>query len=139
MPDPEQDLAASISTNVAALTFGTNVFYGPERPSKEDTGITTDPPAEAAFCWESGGPPAEPFNGESTRLVRAQVRVLVRGDKDDYDGGKTLADSVHAATEHASVSGYINVRNLEALPNRLRMDDSGRHRWQWTVEMIFEG
>lgn len=132
MPAPATDLATHLDSAVAGTTLGTNLFHGPVRPPED--GYAT----QAAFCWESGGPPAEPFNGQSTRLVRAQVRVHARGDKDDYDAGRTWAHAVFAGCEHAAITGYINVRNLEAKPSYLGKDEGGRHRWQWTVEMLFE-
>lgn len=133
MPTPEVALATSYDASLATATLGTNLFHGPVRPPED--GFAT----KAAFCWDSGGPPAEPFNGQSTRLVRAYVRVHARGDKDDYNAGKTWAHSLFDAGEHATIAGYINVRNLEARPLYLGADEGGRHRWQWTVEMLYEG
>lgn len=133
MPNPEVDLATSYDTALGTATLGTNLFHGPVRAPEDGY------PAQAAFCWESGGPAAEPFNGQATRLVRAQVRVHARGNKDDYNAGKVWADSLFDSGEHAVVAGYINVRNLEAAPSYLGADESGRHRWQWTVELLYEG
>jgi len=126
------DLATAIGTNVVAATLGTNCFHGPVRPPEDDY------ETEAVFCIEGGGPAAEPNNGKTTRVVFAEVQVRTRGDKDDYDGGKDFTDSIFSYTEHASISGYINVRDLSAAPIYLGKDAGGRHEWSYTVEMIYE-
>ncbi|KKL19411.1 hypothetical protein LCGC14_2465710, partial [marine sediment metagenome] len=41
-------------------------------------------------------------------------------------------------TEHATISGYINVRNLSASPIYLGKDAGDRHEWSYTVEMLYE-
>lgn len=135
MPNPEQDLATHIGTDVAAATLATNCFHGPVRPVEDGY------PAQSVYCFEMGGPPADPFNGESTRLVRAHVKVRVRSAKDKYGGstGKGWADAIYASTEHAAISGYVNVRNLEGSPMHIGQDNGGRHEWSWTVEMMYEG
>jgi hypothetical protein len=93
---------------------------------------------KAVFCIEGGGPAAEPDNGSTKRTVFAEVQVRTRGDKDDYDGGKDFTDSIFSFTEHATISGYFNVRNLTAAPIPLPQDAGGRYEWSYTVEMMYE-
>ncbi len=132
MADPAIDLATYIAAQVAGATLGTNVYHGPVRPPEDGYEV------EAAFCIESGGPADSPDNGTANRTVYAHVQVRTRGDRDKYGTGKTWTDSIFDATQHGSVSGYVNARNLEARPIYIGTDKGGRHEWSWTVEMIFE-
>lgn len=132
MKDTGLDLATAIGTNVSAVTLGTDVFDGPVRPPEDEYAT------EACFCIESGGRAAEPDNGKTTRAVFAEVQVRTRGNKDEYASGKTFTDSIFSYTEHATISGYINVRNLTAAPIYIGTDAGGRHEWSYTVEMFYE-
>ena len=129
---PDISLATHIADNVSGATLNTNVFHSPVVPPDDYT------PAKAVFCLETGGSVASPDCGTAKRTVYPHIQVRVRGEEGDYRGGKEFADLVFRATEHASVAGYINVRNLSAMPNYIGTDNNRRHEWSWYAEMIFE-
>lgn len=132
MASPAADIATHVASQLAAATLGTNCFYGPERSPAD--GCAT----KAVFFIGGGGPAAEPDNGSSSRIIRATVQALVRGEQDEYANGATWAQSIFDEIEHASVVGYINVRNLRAAPTYIGLDPEKFHLWSWDVEMLYE-
>lgn len=130
MSTPDQDVVSFLNTNVASLTTGTNLFYGPVRPPDNYV------PSEAVFCLKTGGFPPEAVLGKSLENHIKSVQIRVRGDKMDYSSGQTLADSIRDAFLGATnVTGYFDTRLMQTEPNYLGVDQDGHHEWSINVQL----
>lgn len=126
---PDLDIVNHLNTNVAALTKGTNLFYGPVRG--QDTPDASYIPDEAVFVLSSGGPEPNAFLGSinTCEEIFSSLTIRVRSAPDDFDGGQTLARSVRDALHHQTITGYVNVTVREADPAYLGVIDKKLHEW----------
>jgi hypothetical protein len=130
---PDADIVTLLDSAVGSLTAGTNLFRGKRRP------VGPYIPGESVFCLSTGGPGPEAYaDGTSIEEFHSAVDVSVRSDKDDFDGGQTLARAVRTAINHATIAGYIDVRIGTSDPLYIGEEDSGFHLWTINVEMWHE-
>ena len=122
MSTPDITLAQHIATNVATLTYGTNIFAGPVRPP--DTFV----PVLAAFVQVTGGPTPDGFLGETVSWKDIGMSVFVRSAKDDWGGGRDLAALIWPVVQYASLAGgYFDVRARDPAALYLQQDTEQRH------------
>lgn len=128
-----QDLinAAAISglTKSTAMVapFNGNLIRVPELQEAENVA------GKAVFVVLDSGGELLPFMGVSTSHQIANVRVLIRSEAYDYDGGLTLAQAVHAACHDKAPSGYYQCR---ASPLAYEGRDERMHfAWSTIVEL----
>jgi len=121
MATPDITLAQYIATNVAALTYGTNIFAGPVRAPDGYV------PVKAAFVQVVGGLRPDGFLGETVSWKDIDLSVFVRSDKDDFGGGRDLARSIWPVVQYASLSGYFDVRARDPDALYLSEDTEQRH------------
>lgn len=134
MPDPANDLADHLDTNVGSLTKGTNLFQGPETTERETAPLI---PVQSAFVMEVGGPPpSDAFGASQSSLYFSQVQVLVRAKT--FQAGRALVRSCLSATHLANISGYFDTRVLQSEPSYLGQTDDDLHRWSFTAELRHE-
>jgi len=124
MSQPEITLATYIGSQVGALTYGTNLFPGPMRPSGEGS-----IPHECVFVISTGGLAPQQFVGMSTSIKYHGAQVMIRGDRKDFQGGLALARSCYDAAHKAPLSGYIDCLVVESDPSYLGEDDDGHPLW----------
>lgn len=122
----ELDQATHLATTAPASftlapAVGNNVFTGKVREADEDQTVLGAVPHEAVFILEIVGFPDEPFidGGLKGTIEKPRVRVTVRSDPRDYDGGRALADIAHAAFDKTPATGYFESR----APLRPRFDE----------------
>ena len=133
MVNPEQDLANYLGANVAALTLGTNLFWGPIRA--EDDSV----PDKAVFILTTTSSPPEAFIGETESWWRHGMQAFVRSSRDDFSGGLTLARAVLAASHYAVLSGsYFDCLARDSSPIYIGADSDRRHQWSVAVEAIIK-
>ena len=130
---PEETLATYVATNVAALTLGTNCFYGPVTPD----------PSKGVWIFPTGGTPVTRFLGETENEKHTMIQVRTRSDKQDFDGGLVLARSVSdviiGAIHDATFAAYLDLFVLQSDPLYLGQDDQGLPEWSQNVEAHFKG
>jgi hypothetical protein len=129
---PEETLATFIGTQVADLTLGTNLFYGPVTPD----------PVEGCWVFPTGGPPPERFLGEIPTMKHFGIQIRVRGDKEQFTTGQALArevsDALIAATHDSAFNAYLDIEVTQSQPFYLGQDDRGLPEWSQNVEAIFK-
>jgi hypothetical protein len=132
---PDIAVRKVLDSAVGALTFGSNLFDGPVRPSTQP-GV----PHEAVFCLASGGPgPIEFVRANAGPDIKnASVQVRVRSEVGDHTGGQALARSVWTALQRASVAGYMSVTAAQSEPVYLGQDDLEHHEWSVNIDTIRE-
>ena len=133
MPTPDADLVSKIDTELATVTSGTNLFTGPLRP------VSTYIPTKAVFvyCLPGGAILNYCDDSRTPQLYDAIVRVVIRGDGQDYSAARTLARSVRDAVHDNPPSGYIATRCLSAEPGYVGEDSDGSHLFALDVEMLY--
>jgi hypothetical protein len=134
MASPDTDLLAALDTDLATLTAGTNAFSGPVRP------VGGGVPQKAVFIYCTPGGEIMNYCNDGTRtpmLYSASCRVVVRGDKDDYSGARTLARSIRDAAHFRVTTGYIAVRVRTAEPEYYGTDDIGAHLFGMDIDMLY--
>ena len=133
MATPDADLVTKLDTELATLTAGTNLFNGPLRP------ISTYVPTKCVFVYcLPGGSILNYCDGSRTpQLYNATVRIVVRGNDQDYADGRTLARSIRDAIHDNGPSTYIACRCLNAEPEYYGSDDDGGHLFGLDVEMLY--
>lgn len=138
MKTVDSDLAAVLEAAGLSLvrppTANANLFLG-VMPEDDDSTV----PDRCVAILETGGRPPVPFVGGGRvtyRRVTCQVRV--RGPREDFANGQTLARAVLDALNLATVSGYVQVRVRESAPFYGGTDQSDRHGWAMNVEAEFE-
>lgn len=134
MASPDTDLLAALDTDLATLTAGTNLFSGPARP------VGSGIPQKCVFIWCMPGGEIENWvqNGARTSMMyNATCRIVIRGDKDDYAGARTLARSIRDALAWRVTTGYISVQVRTAEPEYYGVDDLGAHLFGMDVDMIY--
>ena len=136
----ESDIATQIAANVAALTLGTNCFYGPVRPISAKDGI----PGQAVFA-AIVAPSAQPIPmrgtdaGTGPDQIRAhRVQIMIRSKHEDYAGGVALARSVRDGICYRPPSGYDDIEPVQSAPLYLGKDDKGHHEWSLNIDALTE-
>jgi hypothetical protein len=133
MPTPDADLVAKLDTELATLTAGTNLFSGPLRP------VSTYIPTKCVFILSLPGGSILNYCDDSRtpQLYDFTMRVIIRGNAQDYSDGLTLARSVRDVIHDNPPSGYIATRVLTAEPVFFGYDDDGSHLFGIDVEMLY--
>ena len=108
---------------LSTMEVGRNLFAGKVRPASLAI------PDQAAFVSVTGGDSPVPFFGESGDLVRPAVEVVVRSAKRDFDGGRSLAWSIHGHCHRAQVQKTLGISADQSAPVLLSEDDDGRFLW----------
>lgn len=129
-----------LDANVAALTKNTNLFLGPPSPS-----ASADVPSEAVFVWPGIGLTPNDYlqGGTHSPQHRQPVNIIrVRGDKRDWAGGLTLADTVRDALHDADFTGALSnfhkSRIREDRASYLGEDSEGHHLFGMNQELGIE-
>lgn len=125
---PDKDIATYLGGDLAALSLGVNLFYGPVR------GADDNYPSKAVFCILDGGPPPLPIWGTDV-VRRSRVALRVRGDRMKYDEGLDLAVSVRASVHYAAIVGYLDTRAEQAEPIFIGNDEDGHPEWVINILM----
>jgi hypothetical protein len=76
-------------------------------------------------------------DARTNMLYSATCRVIIRGEKDDYSGGRTLARSIRDSLAWRVTTGYISVRVRTAEPEYYGMDDIGAPLFGMDVDMLY--
>ncbi len=138
--NPAKDLITQLSTNLTELTLGTNAFHGPVRPPDAQSLQAGTVPVEAVFAVATGGIAPMALNGEGKSIWKPTVQLRIRGDKKDFDGGRTLARTVLEETQFISITSpnvYIDVVLLQGSPAYLGEDRAGNPEWSFTAQLTY--
>jgi hypothetical protein len=133
--NPESDICTSLAAASLSLTHGTNLFSGPLRAY-----VGTQIPNKAVFVWSiSGSQPLNYCDGSATtQMYFPLVRVVVRGDKQDFSGTRTLARAIRDAIHDVPPSGYVSCRVRTSEPEFYGQDDDGAWLFGLDLDMIYE-
>lgn len=130
MPRADQDLVTHLAAAGVGLTAGTNLFRGPVR------GALDEVPGEAVFVLLSGG--FREGRIGNARVVRdAAIQIVVRGKRDAFEAGITLARNVWDAVHYAVIAGYLDVQCDQGEPLYLGETEDGRHQWAVNATMAY--
>ena len=121
-------LAAHVATAVAALTINVNCFNAPMFDAED-----AQSNKEAVFLFLDGGEKSEPLHGGQIR--HPEVSIRVRGEVDEYESGRDLAQAVWDATQFADLTGFINCELQESAPLYIGKNRSNQHEWSMTAEL----
>ena len=108
-----------------ALLTGRNVFAQPPEPK----------PSMCIFLINDGGE-IEPFMSPTPQcLCRARVRLTVYGTAgtSGFTAGEALAREALEFLHQKIPSGYVGVRSLDASPQYIGTDQTGRHQWDVSI------
>jgi len=124
-------LASDIATVLVAAglgTVGADIFYGPER-------ATTEIGDGAIFVLEGGGFAPTPMLGGSDAddLKTIDALIVVRSDKNDFEGGETTAQAAWTALHKQNPAAWISWVITTSGPAYVGSDETGRHRWTLTL------
>ena len=115
-----EDLGGYLDTQLAALTAGTNLFYG----------LLPETPNVCVSLYENAGAPPNFTMGSNNlpQLERPQLQVFVRHTS--YSTGRDLADSVYRVLTQISnatinSNSYLRVEAISSF-SVLQRDDSRR-------------
>ena len=112
--------AIHIGKNVERLTLGENLFHG---PIFEGTGISV-------FCIVTGGYFPTAILGNSGGVYKSSVDIRIRGDRNKYDEGLTLAKEIQEAVEFSSLgTDYIMARVENSMPSYIGQNNNGDPEW----------
>jgi Bacteriophage minor capsid protein len=126
----EEDIRAHLLTTVSAASGRTFI------------GLMRDPsalfPHKALSVLSSGGAPANGFmDGMGTDYRRMRFQVRVRSDVGDYQGGKSLAESVWQSLQRANLTpGYVRCVTVNSEPLFWGRDD--KDHYEWSVNGVAE-
>lgn len=134
MSTPDTDMTTHLNTNVAALTYNTNLFRGPVVAESAYV------PDLAVFCLSTGGPKPEAyiFGGTGVEEREHGLLIRVRSAPGEFEAGQTLARAVRDAAHRAVIAGYHDIYVRECDPAYYRLDDKGHHFWSIGVAMESE-
>lgn len=130
--NPEVDLVDLLAAAGIGLTAGTNLFEGPAR--EPDGTLITSPVVNVQVASST----IDPYFGGPTGpdYISAMVRVLVRGNRNDYSAARTLARQIISTAHKAQITGYTKVVALNAEPADFE-DKEGRPALSFYI--IMEG
>lgn len=125
----------TVSTPVA-LTSGTNLFAGPERPPAPEAGM----PHQAVFARQYSAS-TSPDMGVATDDRFYRLQVLVRGNPDQRAETIALANACLAVCDRndPSDAGYVWLTSREGGWTDLGVDDTEHPRLSFNVELTFSG
>lgn len=107
-----------------------NLYLGAMPEDDDDT-----VPDVVVAILPTGGSQPEPYLGATrTVYLQATCQVLVRGPREDYSAGQTLAFGVCRALSLPTLAPYVAIRVRESAPFPLPADDSDRGLWSLNVE-----
>lgn len=129
---PEQDLVTYIDINSVSFTAGTNLFYSQMREVSEGV------PHQCAFIFPVGGTVEVFLEGCNYKIRSSDLQIRMRGNPDDHAGSLVLARELRDTADLAEISGYRDIRVLDAEPINLQQDETGRWHWDLTVTMEHE-
>ena len=100
-----------VDANNATLTLGTNFFLS-KMPQTPDACV-------AIFEYE-GLPPIENFGTDGFSISRPSIQVMVRGAREDYVGGRDLAETLRvlvSAISNTTLSsvGILRVSSMGSI------------------------
>jgi hypothetical protein len=128
---PDQDLVTLLNGAIGSLTENTNLFKGKMQP------VSSYVPADSVFCLSSGGPAPQAYaDGSAVEQYHPAVQIMIRNT--NFLTGQTLARSVRNAVNHATISGYIDVRIGGSDPLYINEEETGFHLWSINVELWHE-
>ncbi len=127
---PTRDLVDHLSTNLAALTSGTNLFDSQVRAPH-----TGGVPEDAVFVWGTGGPLPERTMGEPDEVCRTVIHFRVRHQK--AATGLTWARDILEEIQGVAIATYLDVYRLIAEPRALGQDSDGRNYFGGEVMMVY--
>jgi hypothetical protein len=70
-------------------------------------------------------------------MLSPSCQVRVRGNREDFQAGQTLAFSVMDAINLATHASYIDIRVRESSPFYVGPDGADRHMWSLNVEIRY--
>lgn len=146
------DLAAHLATRLTSMAVtggpwsGTNVRPESFKPAAANAGKTNAIPHKCIFVRETAGLASTPYidgdgkdlstgtQGTKSGMLSHGFQVVVRGDKADETGAKTLADKVAEALRWYPPTGYVECDLLGSGASEPFED--GTQHWVATVNGI---
>lgn len=128
------DLATYLGGNTVggvALVLGRNTFAAPPSPM-----------ASACVFLTNDGGEVEPFiHPTASALFKAGVKLNVYGTAGTpgFTAGENLAREAMEFLHQKIPTGYVGVRSLDAAPQYLGPDATGRHRWEVSLSAWYVG
>lgn len=126
-------IEADIRSRLISQSVGASVFIGGAR-------VAAPPamPHKAVFVREIGGPPPSPYmDGTSTDYRVVRVQCHIRGEPNDYNTAKTVANAVYSAVQKAPIAGYTRVVAEMSAPYYLGLDE--KECPEFIVNVLCEG
>ncbi|WP_267574055.1 phage tail terminator protein [Corallococcus sp. bb12-1] len=103
---------------------GANLFTS---PMPESDGAVPD--RVVALVVTGGAGPQSYVGRRRMAYLVPECQVRTRSEREDFEGGQRLAQSVFAALNQSALMPYSVVRAEESAPAYLGTDDADRHRW----------
>ena len=126
---PAFDLAQKIATQVAALTYGVNLFDSTVRSAGPNI------PVNSVFVYEDGGPPPLRSMGDVDEIRRVLIQVKARNSM--YVAGLTTATSIMAGLKGQSVSTYLDLALGVSSPLKLGQDSTNAHTFGLLYTIVY--
>lgn len=130
MRDVAKDLADVLQASGLSLTEGDSLYVGQLWPEDDP-----DTPDKCVAVLQTGGAPPSAFIGggqKADRFVTCQVRV--RGDREEFLVGQSLALACSSALNQIAPSPYTSITVRESSPLFLGADKADRPAWSFNVE-----
>jgi hypothetical protein len=132
MRDSAADIATVLAGAGLSLTNGTNLFLGP-MPEDDDT----VPDKCVAVLQTGGGAPLGFIGGGKKAFVSVSCQIRVRGDREDFQAGQTLACGILEALNQTAPSPYVAIRVRESAPFYGGTDSADRPQWSLNVVLQY--
>lgn len=112
--------------------LGANIFIGPVQPPNQYI------PAKSCWILETGGLAPEYVMGNAYTVQRSTVQVRVRGDANDYIGGRDFAQSIYDALNGIVPTGYFSVFCQQSEPVWIGFDSDNRPEWSINLIVTYQ-
>jgi hypothetical protein len=124
------DVVSFLSTNVAGISKGTNLFQGPPR------GPNNRFPKLSVFVQSLPGEEPVRTMQEVSEHRFANVSIIVRWKQ--FAAGDTLTRLIQDTLQAASISGYLDVVALQSEPSFIGEDAENNFIWSMGYQLIYE-
>jgi len=105
-------------------------FYGPIPEGSGDVIV--------GCRLNGGGASRGRYDGGQKYIREPRVRVIVRGERDDFEAARDRALDLQTLLDGATPSGYLDMRVVGSSPTEIQPDDNGRPRLTFNVKLLID-